>query len=496
MTQMLLMTAAVVTGGDGGGLVGFRESLIVTPTSPGVGGQFGTAVDVHAAMAIVGATDQDPDVWGVAGPGFASVLYLDESDGSLLDQVDLQASDGEEGDVFGYRVAIGTIAADPDESGVAYVSAIRRGGEGGISNAGGVYVFREGVEGIAEAGLILPSETPTARLFGGSLDFDGTTLVVGGPFDSTEVDGPTPILNHGSVWVFEIGADGMPTSEHRLTSDVPALGQYFGWSVCVDGDRLAVGAIQDGASGVQSGAVYVFNRQLDASWVLDEVLTLSELGDSEWFGTSVSLQGDTLIASSIYATDPAGADGEPVPYAGVAVVFEHTAGAFNETQRIYPPAIDTVNPGWGVDLDFNGTLLAIGANQWNDGDLIQTGAVGIFERDAGGQFSRVRTELTRTPTQGGSFGVSVAVSDSNQVISGMPDVLESHGGMVSILSPTCSGDDDGDGTVGVHDLLALLELWGDTRIQAVDIEQDFEVNYVDLLLLIDQFATCELTPPV
>jgi hypothetical protein len=147
-------------------------------------------------------------------------------------------------------------------------------------------------------------------------------------------------------------------------------------------------------------------------------------------------------------------------------------------------------------MDFDGSVLAIGANQWNDGDLIQTGAVGIYERGLDDQFAMIRTELTKSPTRGGSYGISVAIGTADRVVVGMPDVLEPFGGKVCVLDVTCRGDDDGDGDVGVTDLLTLLESWGDTRIQAVDVVQDFEVNYLDMILLLDQFGSCGFTPPL
>ncbi len=482
IAQILTMTTAVLMGSESTDLIGFRESLLISPTSDAVGGQFGASVDTYGSVAIAGATDQNPDLWDVGGPGYASVLIFDGFDGSLVEQIDIQASDGVTGDSFGYRVAIGSTAGAGGSTGVAFVSAPLRGGPDEIEYAGGVYVFRENAEGISEVGLILPTEPAAGRRFGGSLDFDGTNLAVGAAFDD---------LARGSVWIFEIGSDGLPVAEHRLESNAPASGHYYGWSVSVDGDQLAVGSIADNASGVQSGAVYIYDKQSDGSWTFDEVVSLSDLGYSEWFGTSVCLVDDMLIASTLYADNPSGPDGEPVYQVGAAVVFQRIDGVFVETQRIYPPS-DEINSGWGVDMDFDGVVLVIGANQWNDGDLVQTGAVGIYERGLDDQFSIVRMELTRSPAEGGSYGNSVAISELARVVVGMPELPEPFGGKVCVLDVTCRGDDDGDGDVGATDLLTLLESWGDSRIQAVDVVQDFTVDIYDLLLLLEQYGSCGL----
>ena len=57
-----------------------------------------------------------------AGPGFAQVSVFSDWDGSVAETIDLSASDGVAGDLFGMRVAIGRISGSSEDGGVAYVS--------------------------------------------------------------------------------------------------------------------------------------------------------------------------------------------------------------------------------------------------------------------------------------------------------------------------------------------------------------------------------------
>ena len=56
-------------------------------------------------------------------------------------------------------------------------------------------------------------------------------------------------------------------------------------------------------------------------------------------------------------------------------------------------------------------------------------------------------------------------------------------------TPPCAGDIDEDGTVGVADLLAVVDMWGETG-GAGDIDEDGTVGVGDLLMLIDAWGAC------
>lgn len=72
----------------------------------------------------------------------------------------------------------------------------------------------------------------------------------------------------------------------------------FGWSVALDADRAAVGARLDSSFGLQAGSVHTFERT-GGSWNAVAQVIPAELADGDWFGYSVDLEGDILLSGAV-----------------------------------------------------------------------------------------------------------------------------------------------------------------------------------------------------
>ena len=97
---------------------------------------------------------------------------------------------------------------------------------------------------------------------------------------------------------------------------------YFGFSVSLSGDTLAVGAYiessnatgvngnQSDNSATRSGAVYIFTRS-GTTWSQQAYLKASNTGAGDYFGHSVSLSGDTLaVGAKSEASSATGINGD------------------------------------------------------------------------------------------------------------------------------------------------------------------------------------------
>ena len=101
-----------------------------------------------------------------------------------------------------------------------------------------------------------------------------------------------------------------------FTSSTLSSSDYFGYSVALDGNTLAVGAYRDNS---QRGAVYVFTRSSGAWSLEDEISSTdhsdntgfdsSTLSSSDYFGWSMALDGNTLAVGAYY--DDGGSGGLP-----------------------------------------------------------------------------------------------------------------------------------------------------------------------------------------
>ena len=82
--------------------------------------------------------------------------------------------------------------------------------------------------------------------------------------------------------------------EQKLTASDGAALDQLGYSVAIDGDTLVAGAIGDDAA---QGAVYVFQRS-GGSWVFNAKLTASDGAANDFLGTSVAIDGDTIVVGA------------------------------------------------------------------------------------------------------------------------------------------------------------------------------------------------------
>ena len=83
-----------------------------------------------------------------------------------------------------------------------------------------------------------------------------------------------------------------------LTAPDGALGDAFGRSVAMSGDTLVVGANGDDERGLDAGAAYVYRRVSSGRWELRQKLVPSELLDGDFFGWSVDVDGDAIVVGA------------------------------------------------------------------------------------------------------------------------------------------------------------------------------------------------------
>ena len=96
-----------------------------------------------------------------------------------------------------------------------------------------------------------------------------------------------------------------PLVEHRLFSPSPQPTGLFGYSSAVQGKRMVIGALTEDGVTPESGAAYVYRRVGD-QWQLQSRLVAPDGQSDDLFGTSASLDGDTLVIGAPSAATPDG----------------------------------------------------------------------------------------------------------------------------------------------------------------------------------------------
>lgn len=211
-------------------------------------------------------------------------------------------------------------------------------------------------------------------------------------------DGDLGILA-GAAYVYLRGPGGW-AQEAKLHASDGGIAQRFGWSVAIEGDLAAVGALfADGVHASTSGAVYIYTRTA-GSW--SEQQKLSGTATSDWFSRAIALWGDTLVVGAPQE-DTLAAD------AGAVHVYQRAGGVFNEI-ALLTASDGAAGDGFGEAVAIAGDRIVVGAPH-DDDNGGSSGAIYVFDRVGGGFLETVKL----TPlggTSGAWFGKAVATNGS------------------------------------------------------------------------------------
>ncbi|MEM6398387.1 MAG: hypothetical protein AAF741_18705, partial [Bacteroidota bacterium] len=395
---------------------------------------FGLAVSISGNQAIVGAPLEANDVAGSAflnASGSAYILEQDDS-GNWSQSQKLVASDRQEGDQFGFSVAIsgdyavvGAWAEDPQDD-----------MDNELSFAGSAYVFEKDDNGNwAQVQKLIASDREAGDFFGWSVSISGDFVVVGARNSSPDYDSGDPLITAGAAYIFKRDEVGSWNEEQKLLASDRDTGDLFGASVSISGSTLVVGSTGDEGENQISdaGAVYVFELSDSGSWQESEKLVAATMmqGDDQ-FGEAVSINEDYIIVGSPMAdTDASGENF--LGSAGSVHIFERNSNSeWNFIQKIVP-GDRQVGDRFGNSVSISGNRLVAGAstedNEGPDGStLFSAGSAYIFERDDSGTWLETQKLVATDREQGDNFGTSVSIS-GDVVISGTPNhAFDSSGG--------------------------------------------------------------------
>jgi hypothetical protein len=210
-------------------------------------------------------------------------LLATEKSWALQDK--LTASDGAAGDQFGFSVAV-----DGD---TIVIGAIGDGDLG--SPNGSAYVFTRTGTVWSQQEKLNASDSAAFDNFGISVALNEDTIVIGAAFDDDNGS------DSGSAYVFTRTGTVWSLQE-KLTASDGSSGDQFGESVAINGDTIVVGADFDDDNGSNSGSAYVFTRT-GTIWMQQEKLTASDGAAGDQFGTSVSVNGDTIVIGAFCDDD-------------------------------------------------------------------------------------------------------------------------------------------------------------------------------------------------
>lgn len=214
----------------------FSQMAKLAPATGGVYGFFGGSVALSGTTALIGQWDNG------TGALKGSVFAYKQNAGSWVVQQELKASDGANGDTFGFSVAL--------YNNKAFVGAPFR--DGSCVNSGAVYVFGRYNDTWCEEQIIMPEDKNASQAFGSSVAVYGDMAAIGSYWDDDNGD------YSGSAYAYR-DIEKVWTPQFKYLPTDGNVGQLFGISASMDQDRVIVGANGDDDNGTDSGAAYQFS---------------------------------------------------------------------------------------------------------------------------------------------------------------------------------------------------------------------------------------------
>ena len=246
----------------------------------------------------------------------------------------------------------------------------------------------------------------------GCIDVSGDTIVIGRTFANFGEDG-VDIYRRGvnTQWVHEaalLPADNFP-------------GNQFGYSVSIDGDRLAIGAPKDDPDDEihaweGKGSVYIYDR-INGVWELTEKVSTTSGIQGDEFGSSVAIRStptgwNLVVGAPDHSTDTGG-----INEAGAIYAFQNDGVQWQQSDVAVLTTDSFISGQFGgYGIGFDGTVVA--ALDFSD--------LHVFEFNTLGQ-------LIPNGTWPGSSFISNPIVVNRQVVLGDPNgSLNISGGTSSV----------------------------------------------------------------
>ena len=382
----------------------FTQTKKLTANDAAANDRFGFSVATNGDTVVVGAYTKNSNT------GAAYVFERNQGGADNWGQVQkLTASDTAVNDQFGRSVAID-------------VDTIVVGAYGKNSNTGASYIFERnqgGAEHWGQVQKLTASDAAVLDDFGWSVSINSDTVVVGAWAKNS---------NTGASYIFERNQGG---AEHwgqvqKLTASDAATNNFFGYSVSINGDTVAVGA-----HGKLPGVAYIFERDQGGSehWGQVKQLTASDGVGGDQFGISVAINIDTVAVGAIHGNRAT---------SGAVYIFERNQNGAESWGLVKELTADDANlvDEFGISVAIDGDTLLVGAWAQN---LLTGGAAYIFERNQNGVegWGQVQKITANDVVAHDQFGSSVGL-DGNTVVVGAAGKNSNTGAayVFNLTSPT------------------------------------------------------------
>lgn len=238
--------------------------------------------------------------------------------------------------------------------------------------------------------------------FGTSVSISGNNLAIGAPEDDDLGNGS------GAVYLFKWDpGTQMWLEEKKITASDGSGLDLFGALVRLSGDTLFVGGYGQSFS---TNQVYIYERNLggEDNWGELTILTPSNASGNPRYGTTFAVAGDLLFVGAYFDTTPT------VGHGSVFIYQKDLGGMDNWGELMKLESPDAAAARFGHSVSVSGDILLVGA-PLTDGAELSSGTAYVFEKDLGGpnNWGHLKTLTASDEGENDQFGSAVAISGDN-----------------------------------------------------------------------------------
>jgi hypothetical protein len=451
----------------------WQSQASVTPSNGAPGSSYGASSAISGDTLVVGAGGEDSNQTTITNGTTSSsdisalnsgAAYVYKRTGTTwVQEAYLKASNAEAYDGFGGvaidRDTIVVGATGEDSNQLTITNGTSASSDNSNTNSGAAYVFKRTGTSWAQEAYLKASNNITNGYSFGTVAISGDTIVVG---SYGERSNQTTITN-GTSSSFDgsIGGAGAAyvytrsgttwAQQAYLKAPNPDWIDYYGMTVAIHGDTIAIGAILEDSNSttitngttassdnsvVESGAVYIYKRT-GTNWAQQAFIKSSNSEANDNFGSSLAIHLDTLVVgatgedsnqTTITNGTTASSDNSAAG-AGAAYVFKRTGNTWAQEAYLKAPNAEA-NDGFGgavtinVDTivvgasgeDSNQTTITNGTTASSDNSASAAGAAYVFKR-SGNTWTHEAYLKAPNAAAGAGFGASVGVN-SDTIVSG------------------------------------------------------------------------------
>jgi hypothetical protein len=202
------------------------------------------------------------------------------------------------------------------------------------------------------------------------------------------------------------------SNKPKIIPNILAAWDLFGHSISLSGDTAIISAIGDN---FMTGSAYIFNR-IGNQWLKAAKIRNAFFSPNEWFGLSVSIDGDMAIVSAPFKRNDT----------GEAYIFEKDGAGWKKTAILLPEDVKEgcIFGGFTAGVSISNDYAIVGAPGGFDENGIETGVAYMYQC-IGGKWVQTQKLTASDGEYGQGFGLAVSIDKNYAIISKIGYINES-----------------------------------------------------------------------